>query len=175
MKQNIKLIRPNQKYKKEYFDYLNEVKLSGDISKLGEVALKENENFNMMLSRTMSIREDENMLEKHGVRNVFWILYNNEIVGSANVRENLNEKTYYTIGNVGYYIKKSARNNGYATKALKLIKEYYKSIGINRILLMCEEDNIESQKVILNNDGILEKTIKKSNTNNNILCYWIDI
>lgn len=68
--------------------------------------------------------------------------------------------------NVSYYILEQFRNKGYATKALELLinlfqtKEY---TNIKEIQLTTKTDDIYSQKVILNNGGILIRNANNLN------------
>lgn len=61
-------------------------------------------------------------------------------------------------GNVSYEIKEQERRKGYATKALRLLRDYLRFVGdeYNKELYVSTEvDNVFSQKVALNNDGKL--------------------
>lgn len=76
------------------------------------------------------------------------------IVGAANVRHHLNEQMIKTGGHIGYGVGKSYRKQGYATKILAAALEYCKTLGLDKVLVTCDEDNIGSSKVILNNGGV---------------------
>ena len=61
-------------------------------------------------------------------------------------------------GNVSYYIRSNFRNRGYATEALKLLKEFLCSENFNKnikILLAIKPTNISSMKVATNNGAKL--------------------
>ena len=61
-------------------------------------------------------------------------------------------------GNVGYTIDEEYRNMGYASKALKLLKEFIKEIsftGDKDLYVAMLPENIYSEKVAINNGGIL--------------------
>lgn len=171
----MELIRPCSKYREEYLNYIKEIELKNELNKLGDARLKREETFDDMLTRIEKIRYKENLIGMMKPTSVFWIVDKGKIVGSMNLREELSEFTYYTIGNVGYYIRPSSRNKGYATKALSLAKEYYKNIGKDKILLICTNNNIASEKVILKNGGKLELEMKAFDGINNLKRYWIDL
>ena len=50
-----------------------------------------------------------------------------------------------------------------------------KSIGLNKVLLTCEENNIGSKKTILKNGGIYEKTVFCESDDVNLERYWIEL
>ena len=51
------------------------------------------------------------------------------------------------------------RNKGYGTKILELALDEAKKLGIEKALLTCEDDNINSAKVIEKNGGVLENKV----------------
>jgi predicted acetyltransferase len=78
------------------------------------------------------------------------------------------------VGDIcGYGIRPSERQKGYATKLLKLSLEKAKELGINKVLVVCDANNIASEKTILNNNGIRDEDyIKEDGVV--IKRYWID-
>ncbi|MEH6850137.1 GNAT family N-acetyltransferase, partial [Bacillus pseudomycoides] len=55
---------------------------------------------------------------------------------------------------IGYGIRPSERQKGYATILLKLALEKAKELGIQKALVVCDESNIGSEKTIIKNGGI---------------------
>ena len=52
------------------------------------------------------------------------------------------------IGNIGYWIRKTYQNRGYATGAVKLIKEIgFNTLKLNRLEIVILENNIGSRRV----------------------------
>ena len=54
----------------------------------------------------------------------FWIIANEQYVGRMSIRHTLNEWLQSYGGHIGYEVKKSARRQGIATKALGLALDY---------------------------------------------------
>ena len=73
----------------------------------------------------------------------------NYIVGMIDIRHYLNEYLTQVGGNIGYSVRKTERNKGYAKQMLKLALEKCKELKIKKVLITCDEDNIASEKVIL--------------------------
>lgn len=65
------------------------------------------------------------------------------------------------------------RRKGYATKMIGLALEECRKLGITRVLLVCDKDNIGSAKSIVNNGGILENEVTQDGTVEQR--YWIDL
>lgn len=81
-------------------------------------------------------------------------------MGILKFRRELNEALLLQGGNVGYYIKKSMRGNGFGSKMLaSFIEVVAKKTNLEKVLITCNEDNLLSEKVILSNEGKLENII----------------
>jgi len=80
----------------------------------------------------------------------------NYIVGMIDIRHYLNEYLTQVGGNIGYSVRKSERNKGYAKQMLKLALEKCKDLKIKKVLITCDEDNIASEKVILSANAKFE-------------------
>lgn len=78
-------------------------------------------------------------------------------------------------GHVGYSVAPSERRKGYATEMLRLVLPKCKNLGINKVLLCCEEGNDESKKTIVNNGGVYDKAIYLEEENTYIERYYITI
>ncbi len=83
------------------------------------------------------------------------------LVGAVNIRHYLNEKLLKTGGHIGDGIRPSERRKGYATAMLALALDECKKLGIPKVLICCDKDNIGSAKFIINNDGILENEVEE--------------
>ena len=97
----------------------------------------------------------------------------NYIVGMIDIRHYLNEFLTQVGGNIGYDVRKSERNKGYAKQMLKLALEKCKELKIKKVLITCDEDNIASEKVILSANAKLED-IRNVDVENKKR-FWIDL
>lgn len=93
------------------------------------------------------------------VEDTILFAFNNkgEITGRANIRHRLNDFLLKIGGHIGYAVPPNHRKNGYGTEILRQALVYCKEeLRLDRALVTCDENNIGSQKIILNNNGFLE-------------------
>ena len=97
----------------------------------------------------------------------------NYIVGMIDIRHYLNEYLTQVGGHIGYGVRKTERNKGYAKQMLKLALEKCKELKIKKVLITCDEDNIASEKVILSANAKLENIRNVDGENKKR--FWIDL
>ena len=97
----------------------------------------------------------------------------NYIVGMIDIRHYLNEYLTQAGGHIGYGVRKTERNKGYAKQMLKLALEKCKELKIKKVLITCDEDNIASEKVILSANAKLEDI--RNIDGENKKRFWIDL
>ena len=97
----------------------------------------------------------------------------NYIVGMIDIRHYLNEYLTQVGGHIGYGVRKTERNKGYAKQMLKLALEKYKELKIKKVLITCDEDNIASEKVILSANAKLEDIRNVDGENKKR--FWIEL
>ena len=80
-------------------------------------------------------------------------------VGAVNIRHYLNDSLLLNGGHIGDGVRPSERRKGIATKMIELALKECKEIGIDKVLMVCDKENIGSAKSIQNNGGILENEV----------------
>ena len=95
------------------------------------------------------------------------------IVGAISIRHYLNEDLLQSGGHIGDGIRPSERRKGYATEMISLALDKCVELGIDKVMMSCNDYNVGSRKSIINNGGIYEKTI--ISPDERIEVYWIDI
>lgn len=107
----------------------------------------------------------------------YWLIDKGEFIGEVVIRPRLNNALLEYGGNIGYGIGFSKWNRGYGTKMLELALVEAKKLGMDKVLITCNEDNYGSEKVILNNGGILENIIENMVEGKAIYTkrYWITL
>lgn len=171
----MKLVLPNKKYQQSFEELINSAKKHGDYNELGNSLIRDNETFDEMLERLNNRRKGKNISKRDVPATVYWIIVNNDVVGTIDLRHKLNQDYFERLGHVAYYIKPEERKKGYATKALEIAIKKYRDKHIPKILITCFKDNVASSKVIIKNGGLLEKNIIDNITKKEISRYIITI
>ena len=97
----------------------------------------------------------------------------NYIIGMIDIRHYLNDFLKQFGGNIGYGVRKTEKNKGYAKQMLKLALEKCKELKIKKVLITCDEDNIASEKVILSANAKFEDI--RNIDGENKKRFWIDL
>jgi len=91
-----------------------------------------------------------------------------EVVGHLALRHELNDWLHELGGHIGYSVRPSRRREGHAGRALALALREARELGLERVLVTCDEDNEPSRRTIEGNGGVLED-IRGGKRR-----YWID-
>lgn len=100
-------------------------------------------------------------LEPGHVRQVtYWLTDDaGRILGCSRLRTRLTPTLAYHGGHIGYDVRPSERRKGYGTRLLALTLEKARKMGLNRLLLTCDDDNVGSARIIERNGGVLQDRI----------------
>ena len=94
-------------------------------------------------------------------------------VGAVNIRHYLNEALLLNGGHIGDGVRPSERRKGIATQMIGMALTECKKLGIERVLMVCDQDNIGSAKSIQKNGGVLENEIVVDGVTEQR--YWIEL
>lgn len=169
---NVTLVKLAPEYRQQLFDMMEEwLAAEQDFS---PYAIRELDyrDFGRYLEN-LEMREKKN----DWVPNSTWFcldLDQNIFVGAVNIRHRLNESLLFSGGHIGDGIRPSQRRKGYATAMIRLALEKCRELGIMRVLMTCDADNVGSAKSIIRNGGILENEIVNEDGQAEQR-YWIDL
>ena len=91
-----------------------------------------------------------------------------EVVGFLALRHALTPWLLEEGGHIGYSVRPSRRGQGHAGHALALAVRRAAELGLDRVLLTCDEPNVASARTIERNGGVYEDTRHGKRR------YWID-
>lgn len=168
----LKLVKLEEKYKKQLFEMMDEWDSSGE--KIIPYAIRKADYHNFdIYKESIEVKEET----KNSVPDSTYFALDIErdiFVGAVNIRHYLNDQLLLNGGHIGDGVRPSERRKGYATEMIRLALEECRKLGIDRVLMVCYKDNIGSAKSIINNGGILENEIPAENGKINQR-YWISL
>lgn len=96
------------------------------------------------------------------------------IVGRVSIRHALNPFLERVGGHIGYAVVPEFRRRGYATEILRqAIIVARERVGLRRVLVTCDDDNLGSIKTIEKNGGRLENIVSGPDLTKPKRRYWI--
>jgi len=167
----MKLIKPKLEMEKQYYDFVAEWEEQGEALTPYSARLLDMD-YRSWLQYTYAV-ESEETCPKHLVPAHTYLLEGDggRILGAINIRHRLNDYLLNYGGHIGYGIRPSERRKGYATLMLSMALPLVKSLGIYKVLITCDKNNVASAKTIINNGGILENEVEEDGET--IQRYWI--
>lgn len=174
------LEKPSVDRKREIMEYINELaEYNSDTNGIGALSkIFEGYTFEQALQRCLNM-ENKDYAEKWGrcqSRTFLLIRENdNKIVGAINIRWNLSESMLQFGGHIGYGIRPTERRKGYNKINLYLGMLEAEKIGLDKVMLDCDVNNIGSDKTLKALGGKLERT--EIDPSDGILTnvYWFDL
>ena len=153
----LKLVKLSAAYKKQLFDLLDEWYATGEKTVPYAIRKADYHDFDRYVSAIEGPGDggetvpDSTFFCLDVERNIF--------VGAVNIRHSLNAGLLLYGGHIGDGVRPSERRKGIATQMIALALKECRKLGIRRVLMVCDKENIGSAKSILNNGGVLENEV----------------
>ena len=171
---------PSLERKNEIIEYLDEfVKYGSDINGSGSLdKIYDGYTFEEALDRCLKMEDEEYAKSVGRCQGRTFLLIrenDNKIVGTINVRWNLNEAMLRFGGHIGYGIRPTERRKGYNKINLYLGMLEAKKVGLEKVMLDCDVNNLGSDKTLKALGGKLERT--EVDPSDGILTnvYWFNV
>lgn len=97
------------------------------------------------------------------------------VVGRASIRHELNDVLLQVGGHIGYAVRPAYRRRGYATAILRGCLDRCRDLGLDRVLVTCDDDNAASATVIERCGGELEDVRVLAPGTPGKRRYWIEL
>jgi predicted acetyltransferase len=174
----MELVLPSVQYKISFIEAVKEAKANTEFPRhhgwYHELSIADLEkDFALYVEKKKSQAEGKNLPEGYVPQSVYWLVDNNEYIGSVRIRHNLNAHLKQIGGHIGYNIRPSKRRQGYGRKILELALLKTRDLGVDHVLLTCDATNHASRKIIERNGGVLENRVPNPETGIDKLRFWI--
>lgn len=167
----LKLVKLEPKYRHHLEEMMQEWYTTGE--KIVPYAIRKNDyrNFDHYLQH-LEIKEET---DGRVPDNTFFCLDEERgiFVGAVNIRHYLTEVMLLNGGHIGDGVRPSERRKGIATQMIGLALEECRKLGIPRVLMVCDKENIGSAKSIQRNGGVLENEVIVDGVTEQR--YWIEL
>lgn len=168
---NLRLVKASEELREPIVEMLREWKATGE--KIVPWAIQKTDPGDFTAYReSLEVKEG-----RHGLvpDSTFFCLDEDrqKIVGAVNIRHRLNERLLRSGGHIGDGVRPSERGRGIATAMIALALEECRKLGIARVLMVCDKQNVASARSIVKNGGVLENEIR--NGDEVLQRYWIDL
>jgi predicted acetyltransferase len=111
----------------------------------------------------------------HVPRTTLFGFVDGAIVGRLVLRHALDEALRKRGGHIGYAVVPAHRRRGYATEMLRQSLGFARSIGLRRVLVTCDEDNVASRRAIEKCGGVYEGSRADAALRVPKRRYWISV
>ena len=171
---------PSINRKKEIIDYIYEfAKYNSDLNGIGILdQILEGMNFEEALELSLKMKYKKYAKKYGRIQSKTFLLIranDNKIVGSINIRWNLSKEMLKFRGHIGYGIRPTERKKGYnkINLYLGLMKSY--EMGLDKVMIACEANNIPSDRTLKALGGVLERSEIDPDDGLLTNVYWFDV
>ena len=171
---------PSSGRKEDIIGYLNEhVQAGSDINGTGSLdRILSGWTFEEALERCLKMEEKDYALKVGRCPGRTFLLIresDGKLIGTINVRWDLNEAMLRFAGHIGYGIRPSERGKGYSKINLYLGLKEAAALGLSRVMIGCSVTNLPSDAAIRAMGGILERCERDPEDGEMSNVYWIDV
>ena len=152
----IVLIEPEEKYLKSY----KEAYLEYEINNIDDYHFSDGDVF----TKFDNYKYERNLKENRVGAHFYWLVDDERdyFIGEISIRHRLNDALERYGGHIGYGIRCGEWNKGYGTLLLKCALKKAFELGLDNILITCDDDNIGSYRVMEKNGFKLRDKIENS-------------
>ena len=169
------LILPTPLLKNEVLDLVAEYEAAGE-SRIAEKSEMIHADFDGYIEELRQIELGLGLQPGHVPSTTYWLVDDERrILGVLRLRHWLTPRLERVYGHIGYDVRPSERRKGNGTIMLGLGLERARELGLKRVLVTCDVDNIASARIIEHNGGILENQVQPPGYDKPVRRYWIEL
>ena len=171
--ESIRLLEPTQEFRNEFLTMLDELHQTGETLSSAELARTD---FGAYVCHLHEQLHGRDLPAGYVPVSTFWLVKGNQIIlGESQLRHSLTPALETYWGHIGYRIRPSQRRKGYGTLILKLTLDKARELGIQRVRVTADTDNIASTRIIERNGGTLSGYSTDPKDGKRTSQYWIEL
>jgi predicted acetyltransferase len=153
---NIQLVPPAERYRESFLRALREFQHEGLAWWHGGDLEGVEQDFTAYVEKKLAdaTRRTETILPKTHL----WAIADEVFVGRISILHELNDALRIEGGHIGYDTVPSFRGRGVAKEMLRQALPVARALGLEEVLLTCDDTNAASIRVIESNGGVLRET-----------------
>ena len=149
----LKLVNPSKKYLKSFLKVIDEYKKDENHFGRGGIdplirAIDEN-TVDKNMKKLSDGEKGKNLKPGHVPGTRFWLLDDNEFIGSFDIRHRLTPNLEQCGGHIAANISPKHRGKYSSFIGIKMCLEEAKKLGLDKVLMTCDVKNIASYKAIM--------------------------
>jgi len=173
----MELVLPNLQYKESFLEAVEKHKQSGEHD--GFLDTRDYDwfkhNFDTFLAEQEQFRNGVNLPDDKVPSTQWWVVEGDTWLGRFSLRHRLNETLETYGGHLGYYLIPEARRKGVGSWAMSEVLHKARTLGLQKLLVTCDPDNIGSQKLIQKFGGVHLDTIDSELNGGPLMRWWIEL
>jgi predicted acetyltransferase len=173
----LELVRPNTALKASFLEAIREAQSSGSglASTLAVSVDMLEAKFEAYVAERLRMDDPAFVPSDKVLQTDFWLVDDGRYMGLLKLRHALNDALRMVGGHIGYEVRPLARGQGYATRMLALGLLEARKLGLARVMLTCDDDNVASYRVMESNGARLEAVIQIPGREEPTRHYWIEL
>ncbi|MBI9048937.1 MAG: GNAT family N-acetyltransferase [Anaerolineaceae bacterium] len=169
----IKLIKPTARLKNDFLKMIEEYRAKSEFFVYHDIAMI---SFQQYLDEMTDSELGKDLKPGLVPQTTFWLVKEDAIIlGESRLRHYLTPDLELEGGHIGYAIRPSQRLYGFGTEILRLTLPEAGKLGLDRVLVTCDADNIGSSKIILANGGIFDGEGISKRSQKIVHRYWVPV
>jgi len=165
-----RLVKPSVRYQRSYLAALAESRHERQVTKLP----RPKGSFTDFVVMYQDMERGKNLQKGYVPATMYWLVSGTRFIGWICIRHRLTPRLRTFGGHIGYWIRPSERKKGFGTLMLRLGIRKAKALGIKKILIMCNQSNRGSRRIIEANGGkYLDVVRPKHHRNTREVRFWI--
>jgi predicted acetyltransferase len=173
---DLHLVEPNEDMREQYLEYIDAFRAAGES---GHQDKRERvvSDFAGFVRKCRDEAVGRNLTATQVPMTSYWLVRGGRILATCRLRHRLNEVLAQHGGHIGYDSRPDERCKGYATRLLAMVLEKARGLGLTRVMLTCDKQNIASARVIQKNGGVLNSEYWWDDNGKKVMIqnYWIEL